>query len=69
TASKFKAILDSDGPQAIGVIARPKPWPKHFAKSVGTPNLIVHINTCYATHAAVWRASVTGKDKVWTVDY
>jgi thiosulfate reductase/polysulfide reductase chain A len=69
TASKFKAILDSDGPQAIGVIARPKPWPKHFAKAIGTPNLIVHINTCYATHAAVWRASVTGKDKVWTVDY
>ena len=62
-------MRDTYGPQAIAVIARPKTWPKHFAKAIGTPNLIVHINTCYATHAAMWRASVTGKDKAWTVDY
>ncbi len=69
TASKLKEIGDTHGPQAIAVIARPKPWPKHFSKAIGTPNLIVHINTCYATHGVMWRACVTGKDKVWTVDY
>ena len=69
TAAKFKEILDKDGPQGLAVIARPKPWPKHFSKAIGTPNLIVHINTCYSPHVTTWRASVTGKDKVWTVDY
>lgn len=69
TAGKLKEVRDAHGPQAIAVIARPKPWTKHLAKAIGTPNLIVHINTCYSTHATMWRASVTGKDKVWTVDY
>ncbi|NIV28121.1 MAG: molybdopterin-dependent oxidoreductase, partial [Anaerolineae bacterium] len=69
TASQLTEVRDAYGPQSIAVIARPKTWPKHFAKAIGTPNLIVHINTCYATHATMWRASVTGKDKVWTVDY
>ena len=69
TASKLKEVHDTYGPQAIAVIARPKPWPKHFAKAIGTPNLIVHINTCYSTQGTMWRATVTGKDKVWTVDY
>lgn len=53
TASKLKEVRDAYGPQAILVIARPKDWPKHFARAIGTPNHIVHINTCYATHATV----------------
>lgn len=69
TAEKFKSVLDTYGPQAIAVIARPKPWPKHFAKAIGTPNHIVHINTCYSTHETMWRAVVTGSGKKWTVDY
>ena len=69
TASKFKDVIDSYGPQALMVIGRPKPWPKHFAKAVGTPNHIVHINTCYSTHEVMWRAVVTGSGKTWTVDY
>lgn len=69
TASKFKDVFDNYGPQSIMVIGRPKTWPKHFAKSIGTPNHIVHIDTCYATHEAMWRAVVTGSGKTWTVDY
>ncbi|MFC1932735.1 molybdopterin-dependent oxidoreductase [Chloroflexota bacterium] len=69
TAGKFKEHIDADGPQAIAVIGRPKPWPKHFAQAIGTPNHIVHINTCYATHEVIWRAVVTGSGKTWTVDY
>lgn len=69
TASKFKEIRDTYGPQALMVIARGKAWQKHFAYSLGTPNLISHNNTCYASHEVVWRAMVTGKGKTWTVDY
>ncbi len=69
TASKFKKHIDADGPQAVAVIGRPKPWTKHFAQAIGTPNHIVHINTCYSTHEVIWRAVVTGSGKTWTVDY
>ena len=69
TASKLKEVRDTHGPQAIAVIARPKTWQKHFAKAIGTPNHIAHNNTCYATHDVIWRATVTGKGKTWTVDY
>ncbi|MFC1994137.1 molybdopterin-dependent oxidoreductase [Chloroflexota bacterium] len=69
TANKYKEIIDDFGPQAVAVIGRPKPWPKHFAKAIGTPNHIVHINTCYSTHEVMWRALVTGSGKTWTVDY
>ncbi|MFC1913241.1 molybdopterin-dependent oxidoreductase [Chloroflexota bacterium] len=69
TATKFKDIIDTDGPQAIAMVGRPKPWIKHFAQSIGTPNHIVHINTCYSTHETMWRALVTGSGKTWTVDY
>ena len=68
-ATKFNDIIDTDGPQAIMMIGRPKPWQNHFADSIGTPNHIVHINTCYATHEVIWRSMVTGKGKTWTVDY
>lgn len=69
TASKFKEIRDAHGPQALAVIARPKPWLKHFAKSIGTPNHIAHNNTCYSTHESTWQAMITGSGKTWTVDY
>ncbi len=69
TAEKFKNVLDTYGPQAIAVIARPKTWLKHFAKAVGTPNHVAHINTCYSTQEVMWRATVTGSGKKWTVDY
>ncbi len=68
-ASKFREVIDTYGPQAILVIARPKPWLKHFARSIGTPNHISHNNTCYATHESTWGAMITGKGKKWTVDY
>ncbi len=69
TASQLKEIRDTHGPQALMVIARPKTWQKHFAYSLGTPNLIAHNNTCYSSHEVAWRAMVTGKGKTWTVDY
>jgi len=68
-AGKLKEIKDRDGPQAIAVVSRPKTWQKHFAKSIGTPNLIAHNNTCYITHEIVWRATVTGTGRPWTTDY
>lgn len=69
TAAKFKEISDTYGPQALMVIARGQTWQKHFASSLGTPNLVSHNNTCYTSHDVVWRAMVTGKGKTWTVDY
>ena len=68
-ATKFKEVRDTYGPEALMVMARGKAWQKHFAYSLGTPNLISHNNTCYASHEVVWRAMVTGKGKTWTVDY
>jgi len=68
-ASRFKQIADNDGPQAIVFVGRPTSWPKHFTKSIGTPNHVAHNNTCYSTHEVVWRAMVTGTGKTWTVDY
>jgi thiosulfate reductase/polysulfide reductase chain A len=68
-AQKFKKIRDAHGSEAIVVVARGQAWQKHFANSLGTPNLISHNNTCYSTHEAVWRAMVTGTGKTWTVDY
>ncbi|MFC1921582.1 molybdopterin-dependent oxidoreductase [Chloroflexota bacterium] len=69
TADKLKGVYDTYGPQAIMMLGRPKPWTKHFAQSIGTPNHIVHINTCYSTQEVMWRAVVTGSGKTWTVNY
>ena len=69
TANKFKEISDTYGPQALMVVARGQTWQKHFANSLGTPNLISHNNTCYTSHDVVWGAMVTGKGRSWTVDY
>ncbi len=69
TASQLKNVRDTYGPQAIMVMARGKAWQKHFAYSLGTPNLISHNNTCYSSHEVVWGAMITGKGKTWTVDY
>lgn len=69
TARNLSEVRDTYGPEAILLIARPMPWPKHFIRAIGSPNHSAHINGCYATHEAVWRAMVTGKGKSWTVDY
>jgi thiosulfate reductase / polysulfide reductase chain A len=69
TASKFKEIRDAHGPQALALIARPKTWQKHFAKSIGTPNHVAHQSLCYTTHEINWMAMITGSGKTWTVDY
>ncbi|MGQ9554684.1 MAG: molybdopterin-containing oxidoreductase family protein [Anaerolineae bacterium] len=68
-AANLKQVRDDYGPQAIVLIARPNTWARHFARTIGTPNHIAHNNTCYATHEVVWRATLTGKGKKWTVDY
>jgi len=69
TASKLKEVRETYGPQAIMVVSDPETWQKHFAYSIGTPNLITHHNTCYSTHDVVWRAMVTGTGRAWTADY
>lgn len=69
TATKLSEVRDTYGPEAILLIARPMPWPKHFIRAIGSPNHSAHNNGCYATHEVVWRAMVTGKGKTWTVDY
>jgi len=66
-ASKFKEIRDTYGPQAIIVISMPKPWQKHFAKAIGTPNLISHHNTCVASQVISWATTVG--TMAWTVDF
>ena len=70
-ATKFKEIIAKDGPQAIVIFARAKPHLKHFVKSIGTPNLIVHSNACDVSHDIAWESMVTGKGKgrPFTVDY
>ncbi len=68
-AAQFNRVREQYGPQAIVIVARPQTWQKHFAYSIGTPNLISHNNTCYSTHEVVWRAMVTGKGRTWTADY
>lgn len=68
TGKKLREIYDKDGPNAIVFFGRPKPWPVHLTKSIGTANHVVHITTCYATHEAVWNATVTGGGRNWTKD-
>jgi thiosulfate reductase / polysulfide reductase chain A len=69
TANKLSEVRVRYGPQAIQLIARPMPWPKHFIRAIGSPNHSAHNNGCYATHEVLWRAMVTGTGKMWTVDY
>jgi thiosulfate reductase/polysulfide reductase chain A len=69
TATNLGQTLQSDGPQAIMVIARSTIWPKLLAGAIGTPNLISHENTCLGSQAVAWDAMITGDGKKWTVDY
>ncbi|MFC1786559.1 molybdopterin-dependent oxidoreductase [Halobacteriota archaeon] len=69
TGQKLREVYDTHGPQAIVQVARPKPWNKHLSLSIGTPNHVVHITTCYGTHETIWLATVTGTGRNWTTDY
>ncbi len=67
TASSLKQIRDTYGPEAIIMISMAKPWQKHFARAIGTPNLISHHNTCVASQVLAWVTTV-GR-MAWTVDF
>ncbi|HHE72088.1 MAG TPA: twin-arginine translocation signal domain-containing protein, partial [Chloroflexi bacterium] len=67
TASSLKQIRDTYGPEAIIMISMAKPWQKHFARAIGTPNLISHHNTCVASQVLAWVTTVGCM--AWTVDF
>jgi thiosulfate reductase/polysulfide reductase chain A len=68
TAKKFNEIKQKYGPQAIVFVMRPNDFAARLANAIGTPNYITHMNTCYSTHAVVWKATVTGTDRPWSYD-
>lgn len=70
-AKKFNEVIAKYGPQAIVIFARPKTALKHFAKSIGTPNICDHYSICDHTHDVAWSVMVLGKGKTkpFTKDY
>ena len=67
TASNLKEVRDIYGPQSIMVVSMAKPWQKHFAKAIGTPNLVSHHDTCVASQVMAWLATVGCM--AWTTDF
>jgi len=68
TAEKFNEVKEKYGPEAIVFFSRPHDFLVRLSKAIGTPNLVRHHDTCYGSHEAVWRATVTGKGRPWMLD-
>jgi thiosulfate reductase / polysulfide reductase chain A len=49
-ADKMKEAINSVGPRSIVVLARPVEPDRHFIDSIGTPNQLCHVDTCYLTN-------------------
>lgn len=64
---KFRAVYDSEGPEGILLFARPKTWDKHLWFSIGTPNQLCHVDTCYINHEVAGTA-IAGA-RIWGWDF
>ena len=65
---RFAHIADVHGPESIVFVTRPQPAQSHFARAIGTPNTVCHVDTCYLTHDVAWSVT-TGRSKPWVWDY
>lgn len=62
-ADKMKEAIAEAGPESVAFVMRPKPdLVKRFMSAIGSPNLITHTTTCYATEEIVWSATVRDAD-------
>lgn len=57
---RLKAISDTNGPESIVCVMRPKTEMKHFYKALGTPNQTCHVDTCYVSHEVAWHVTAGG---------
>ncbi|MBZ4660077.1 MAG: formate dehydrogenase [Desulfacinum sp.] len=64
---QFRRVYDRYGPEAILLFARPKPWDTHLWYSIGTPNQLCHVDTCYINHEIAGMA-VCGQ-RIWGWDF
>ena len=67
-AAKFNEAITQYGPESVLLIVRPKEQDTRLQKTIGTPNQIAHVDTCYITHEVAWMAMVTGGGRSWTMD-
>ncbi len=65
---RFRELSAKYRPESIVVACRPQDFAVRWAKAMGTPNLSRHHDTCYTTHDAMWRVTVSGTARPWTHD-
>lgn len=66
-AEKMVAAKTSYGAKSIVVLDRPPETQRHFVDSLGTPNQVCHVDTCYLDQDVCWKAT-TGKIKSRTFE-
>ncbi|MEW5919588.1 MAG: molybdopterin-dependent oxidoreductase [Bacillota bacterium] len=58
TADAFNKAIQENGPQSVAFFSRNHDWMDRLRHAIGTPNQIIHDNTCFTTYTATWRGSL-----------
>jgi thiosulfate reductase/polysulfide reductase chain A len=68
-SGKMQEAINIDGPKSIVFLARPKESDMHFVQSIGTPNQVCHVDTCYINYDASWTSILgTGKSRTFEME-